>query len=59
MSTHVPGFQSFFKFFASFCIGKISHSSMRVKHNIQKHDRVIHEYTLIFHPLPDVRGFAL
>ena len=25
MSTHMPGFQSFFGFFASFCIGKISH----------------------------------
>ena len=25
MSTHLPGFQSFFSFFASFCIGKISH----------------------------------
>ena len=26
MSTHVPGFQSFFIFFASFCIGQICHS---------------------------------
>ena len=25
MSTHIPGFQSFFRFFASFCIGQISH----------------------------------
>ena len=25
MSTHVPGFQSFFMYFASFCIGQISH----------------------------------
>ena len=25
MSTHLPGFQSFFRFFASFCIGQISH----------------------------------
>ena len=25
MSTHVPGVQPFFKFFASFCIGQISH----------------------------------
>ena len=25
MSTHVPGFHSFFSFFASFCIGQISH----------------------------------
>ena len=33
MSTHVPGFQSFFRFYASFCIGQISHqlSSIRVK----------------------------
>ena len=25
MSTHLPGFQSFFRFFAWFCIGQISH----------------------------------
>ena len=25
MSTHVPGFESFFRIFASFCIGQISH----------------------------------
>ena len=25
ISTHLPGFQSFFKFFASLCIGQISH----------------------------------
>ena len=25
MSTHLPGFQSFLKFFALFCIGQISH----------------------------------
>ena len=25
MSTHVPGFQSFIRFIASFCIGQISH----------------------------------
>ena len=25
MSTHLPGFQSFFRFFAPFCIGQISH----------------------------------
>ena len=25
MSTHLPGFQSFVRFFASFCIGQISH----------------------------------
>ena len=25
MSTHLPGFQSFLRFFASFCFGKISH----------------------------------
>ena len=25
MSTHIPGFRSFFRFFASFCIGQISH----------------------------------
>ena len=25
MSTHMPGFQSFFNFFASFCTGKIDH----------------------------------
>ena len=32
MSNHVPGFQSFFRFFASFCIGKIS--SIRVETGI-------------------------
>ena len=26
MSTHMPGFQSFFRFFASFCIGQIFES---------------------------------
>ena len=25
MSTHMPGYQSFFSVFLSFCIGKISH----------------------------------
>ena len=29
ISTHVPWFQSFFRFFASFCIGKLGTSSMR------------------------------
>ena len=28
MSTYVPGFQSFFRFFASFCIGQINHWHM-------------------------------
>ena len=31
MSTHIPGFQSFSSFSASFCIGKYSHSSIRGK----------------------------
>ena len=30
MSTHLPGFQSFFKLFASFSIGKLSTTSKRV-----------------------------
>ena len=30
MSTHVPGFQSFFRFFASFCVGQIATCSIRV-----------------------------
>ena len=30
MGTHVPGFQSFFRFIASFCIGQISHQQIRV-----------------------------
>ena len=30
MSTHMPGFQSFFSFFASFCIGKISHQRVKL-----------------------------
>ena len=29
MSTYVPGFQSFLRFFASFCIGQISHHQHR------------------------------
>ena len=29
MSTHLPGFQSFFRFFASFCIGQISHHQLK------------------------------
>ena len=31
MSTHVPGFLSFFMFFASFCIGRISHQQRKGK----------------------------
>ena len=32
MSTQLPGFQSFFRVFSSFCIGEISYpSSIRVK----------------------------
>ena len=31
MSTHVPGFQSSFRFFASFCIGQISHQQHNSK----------------------------
>ena len=31
MSTHMPGVQSFFIFFASFCIGKISHEQHKGK----------------------------
>ena len=31
MSTHVPGFQSFFSVFALFCIGKLAPTSIRVK----------------------------
>ena len=29
MSTHVPGFRSFFSFFASFCIDQISHHQQK------------------------------
>ena len=29
MSTHVPGFHSFFRFFASFCFGQISHQQLK------------------------------
>ena len=28
MNTHVPGFQSVFSFFASFCIGQIGHQQL-------------------------------
>ena len=31
MSTHLPGFQSFFSFFATFGIVKLASSSIRVK----------------------------
>ena len=34
MSTHMPGFQSLFSFFASFCIGQISHHQAAV--NVQE-----------------------
>ena len=30
MSTHLPGFQSFYRFFASFCICQISHQHNKV-----------------------------
>ena len=30
MSTHLPGFQSFFRFFASFCFGKISQQQHKI-----------------------------
>ena len=29
MSTHMPGFQSFLRYFASFCIGQISHQQLK------------------------------
>ena len=32
MSTHVPGFLSFFSFFVSFCICQISHQKHKVNH---------------------------
>ena len=32
MSTHVQGFQSYFSFFAAFCIVKLATSSIRVNH---------------------------
>ena len=31
MSTHMPGIESFFSVFASFCIGQISHQQQKVK----------------------------
>ena len=38
MSTHVPVLQSFFRIFASFCIGQISHHNHKVKwHLIFQH----------------------
>ena len=37
MTTHVTGFQSFFKFFASFCIGKLATSGIRVKGELKAH----------------------
>ena len=35
MSTHVVGFQSLFRFFASFCIGQISHQQHKVRAFVQ------------------------
>ena len=40
MSTHLPGFQSFFSFFASFCIGQVSHQQLRVKQSRLKHTKI-------------------
>ena len=39
MSTYVPGFQSLFRFFASFCIhlAKLAASSIKVKENSHSH----------------------
>ena len=34
MSTHVPGFQSFFRFLHHFVLAKSASSSVRVKHNL-------------------------
>ena len=34
MSTHVPGFQSFFRFFASIGLAKLTTSSIRVNHMV-------------------------
>ena len=37
MSTYLPGFESFYRIFASFCIGKLATSSIRVNaHSGQK-----------------------
>ena len=36
MSTHMPGFQSFFRFFASFCIGQTSHQGLSMPAPISK-----------------------
>ena len=38
MSTHVPGVQSFFRFFASFILAKLATSSIRVNDkSLQSH----------------------
>ena len=34
MSTHMPGLQSFFSFFASSCIGKISYQQHKGEQNV-------------------------
>ena len=47
MSTHVPGFQSFFRFFASFCIGQISH---------QQHKGQFATHCILFHLLNLIIG---
>ena len=36
MSTHVPGFPSFFRLFASFCVGKMNHQPFETRSQWQK-----------------------
>ena len=48
MSTHVPGFQSYFSvFFASFCIGKVSHQQHKGKGWIPLNIALLVEWWLI------------
>ena len=50
MSTHVPGFQSFFRYFASLCIGQISNQHIvRLKEFINEMVLAKNEKQGIFH----------
>ena len=72
MSTHVPGFRSFFRFFALFCIGQISHQQKLLSSKVQErkdfrkpskpchvgiHSMALTEYSQMSNHLPGFRSF--
>ena len=46
MNTHVPGFQSLFRFFASFLLAKLANTSIRVKGT--EEERALLEHMVTF-----------